>query len=109
LDQIKKCCVSASVVKKGRWVGNKLIFFFNFISNSSEYIANSSTIMRVFIELNNGFIPCIHRTFECTHAELPISLHWLQVQRYALYLDFFYFFLRVSIKFLGWEVLGTKH
>jgi hypothetical protein len=31
------------------------------ISSSSEYIANSSTIMRVFIELNNDFISCIHR------------------------------------------------
>jgi hypothetical protein len=32
------------------------LFLLNFISNSSEYIANSNTIMRVFIELNNGFI-----------------------------------------------------
>jgi hypothetical protein len=28
---------------------------------SSEYMANSKTVMRIFIELNKGFISCIHR------------------------------------------------
>jgi hypothetical protein len=56
----KKCCVSANIVKKNR-VGRWEIFFFNFITSSSEYIANSNTIKRIFIELNKGFIFCIHR------------------------------------------------
>jgi hypothetical protein len=41
----------------------------------------------------------------CTHAELPIFLHWLQIQRCVLYfwdkLGWVFFSLRGSIKFLG--------
>jgi hypothetical protein len=54
----KKCCVSANIVKKNR-VGRleiNFIFILNFISNSSIHIANSNKIMRIFIELNKGFI-----------------------------------------------------
>jgi hypothetical protein len=71
---------------------------------SSKYIANSSTIIRVFIELNNNFISCIHGA---SAHELPVSLHRLQVQRcvqdFWNKLEFFFFFERVN-KILGSEL-----
>ena len=54
--------------------------------------------MRVFIELNNGI------SFLCTYADLPISLHWLQIERFK---QIRIFFLRGSIKFL-WSGLKLR-
>jgi hypothetical protein len=47
LKKKKKAVLPVFTVKSGMI----FFFFFHFISNSSEYIANSCTIMRVFIEL----------------------------------------------------------
>jgi hypothetical protein len=76
-------------------------FFLNSISNSSEYIANSNTVMTIFIELNKDFTFCIHRA----------SVHMQNCSYLCTgckYKDAFYIFwnkldfcLKGSIKFLG--------
>jgi hypothetical protein len=104
LGHTKKIVVFPLTLWKKNRVGSSainFIFFLNFIFNASEYIANSNIIMRIFIELNKGFISCIHRT--SVHMQnCPYLCTGLQIQRCVLYfwnkLDFF---LRGSIKFLG--------
>jgi hypothetical protein len=87
--------------KKNRVGGLEFLnFFFNFISNSSEYIANSNTIMRIFIELNKSCISCIHRA--SVHMQnCPVA----NTKMCSIFLEQIRFFLRGSIKFLG---LGLK-
>jgi hypothetical protein len=81
------------------------IFFFNFISNStcsSEYISNSKKVMRIFIKFNKGFISCIHRA--SVHMQncpyLCTGCKYKDVN-YISGTNYFFFFLRGSIKFLG--------
>jgi hypothetical protein len=97
---IKNVVFPLTLWKKNR-VGNKFYFFLNFIFNWSEYIANSNTVMRIFIELKKGFISCIHIASEHTCRTAHLFALVANTKICSIFLEQIRFFWRGSIKFLG--------
>jgi hypothetical protein len=67
-------------------------------------IANLSTIMIVFIELNNDFISCIHRASAHMQNCPYLCIGWKYKDLLYIFGANSKFFLRGSIKFLGSEL-----
>jgi hypothetical protein len=75
-------------------------FFFLFYFQFKWIHCNSNTIMRLFIELNKGFISCIlEPLYTCRTAHIFAVV--ANTKMFLYFWNKLFFFLRGSLKFLG--------